>query len=114
MSRIFLISLNTCTHPCEVYPLGMAVVAAALERDGHEVRMYDYLVAGRYDGDLIAAVQEYHPEFIGISIRNLDDNIDSSYEIDNTRKFTWIRKSVQLVINVLMIFQRFLNWTMMI
>ncbi len=90
MSRIFLISLNTCNHPCEVYPLGMAVVAAALERDGHEVRMYDYLVAGRNDADLTVAVKEYHPEFIGISIRNLDDNIDSSYQIDNTKKFTWI------------------------
>ena len=44
MSRIFLISLNTCTHPCEIYPLGIAVVAAVLERDGHEVCMYDYLV----------------------------------------------------------------------
>ena len=41
MNRIFLISLNTCNHPCEVYSLRMAVVAADLERDGHEVRMYD-------------------------------------------------------------------------
>jgi len=100
MSRIFLISLNTCTHPCEVYPLGMAVVAAALERDGHEVCMYDYLVAGRNDGDLIAAVQEYHPEFIGVSIRNLDDNVDSSYEIDNTKKFTWISNLIEQIKNV--------------
>jgi len=100
MSKVFLISLNTCTHPCEIYPLGMAVVAAALQRDGHEVRMYDYMVAGRHDGSLVAAVQEYHPEFIGISIRNLDDNIDSSYEIDNTKKFTWIGNLIGQIKNV--------------
>lgn len=100
MSRIFLISLNTCNHPCEVYPLGMAVVAAALERAGHEVRMYDYLVAGQNEGDLIIAVQEYHPEFIVVSIRNLDDNIDSSYQIDNTKKFMWIGNLIEQIKNV--------------
>jgi radical SAM superfamily enzyme YgiQ (UPF0313 family) len=78
----------------------MAVVSAALKRDGHEVCMYDYLVAGRDDSDLIAAVKEYHPEFVGISIRNLDNNIDSSYEIDNTKKFTWINNLIEQIKNV--------------
>ena len=99
MSRIFLISLNTCNHPYEVYPLGLAVVGAALEEEGHQVRIYDYLAAGQNDGDLIRAVEEYRPEFIGLSIRNLDDNIDSSFAIDNTKKFKWIASLVEQMKN---------------
>ncbi len=75
--------------------MGMAVVGAALEDDGHQVRMYDYLAAGQNDSDLIHAVEEYRPEFIGLSIRNLDDNIDSSFEIDNAKKFKWISGLVE-------------------
>jgi radical SAM superfamily enzyme YgiQ (UPF0313 family) len=87
MSRIFLISFNTCDYPCEVYPLGLAVVAAALERAGHDIRMYDYLVAGQNDRDLMIAIEEYQPEFLCVSLRNLDDDIDSSCQMDNQEKF---------------------------
>jgi radical SAM superfamily enzyme YgiQ (UPF0313 family) len=97
MSRIFLISLNTCHHPCEVYPIGMAVVAAALQRDRHEVSMYDYLAAGKNEADLIISVKEYKPEFIGISIRNIDDNVDSSFQKNNTKKFTWISNIIKKI-----------------
>jgi len=88
MSRIFLISFNTCDYPHVVYPLGLAVVAAALERAGHDIRIYDYLVADRNDNDLIAAVEKYQPEFLCVSIRNLDDDLDSSFQTDNREKFT--------------------------
>lgn len=88
MSRIFLISFNTCDYPHEVYPLGLAVVAAALKRAGHDICIYDYLVAERNDDDLITAVEKYHPEFICVSIRNLDDDLDSSFLTDNREKFT--------------------------
>ena len=88
MSRIFLISFNTCDYPHEVYPLGLAVVAAALERVGHDIRMYDYLVADRNDNDLIAAVEKYQPDFLCVSIRNLDDDLDSSFQTDNRERFT--------------------------
>jgi len=67
--------------------LGLAVVAAALERDGHDIRIYDYLVADRNDNDLISAVEKYQPEFLCVSIRNLDDDLDSSFQADNRGKF---------------------------
>ena len=95
MSRIFFISLNTCSHPCEVYPLGVAVIAGTCRRLGHDVRVYDYLAAGKNQSDLIAAVTQYQPDYIGVSLRNLDDNIDSSYETDNTKKFVWISDIIQ-------------------
>ena len=47
MSRLFFISFNLCSHPCEAYPLGMAVVAASARQQGHQVCMYDYLMNGQ-------------------------------------------------------------------
>jgi hypothetical protein len=95
MSRIFLISFNTCDYPHEVYPLGLSVVAAALKRAGHDIRIYDYLVAGRNDDDLITAVEKYQPEFLCVSIRNLDDDLDSSFQTDNRGKFTRFGRLLQ-------------------
>ena len=42
MSRVLLLSTNTAGSPYEVYPLGMSVVAGALEKKGHEVRQFDF------------------------------------------------------------------------
>ena len=43
MSRIFLVSSNTTVDPYPVYPVGMAIIASALTRAGHEVRQFDFL-----------------------------------------------------------------------
>lgn len=76
MSRIFLISSNVSTDPYPVYPLGMAVVASALIRAGHRVAQYDFLVNGRSGPHLQKALQKFGPDFVGISLRNID-NVDS-------------------------------------
>ena len=47
MSRVLCVSGNVTTEPYPVYPLGMAVIAGALARSGHEVRQFDFLAAGR-------------------------------------------------------------------
>jgi radical SAM superfamily enzyme YgiQ (UPF0313 family) len=97
MSRIFFTSLNTCSHPCQVYPLGVAVIADTCRRFGHDVQVYDYLAAGKNQSDLIAEATKYQPDYIGVSLRNLDDNVGSSYEIDNTKKLEWISNLVQQI-----------------
>ena len=97
MSRIFFISLNTCSHPCEVYPLGVAVIADTCKRLGHDVGVYDYLASGKNRSDLVAAATQYRPDYVGVSLRNLDDNIDSSFDIDNKNKFAWINDLVQQI-----------------
>jgi len=74
VSRVFLISSNTATDPYPVYPLGMAVVSGALQAAGHQVRQYDFLVEGQEP--LRAALEEFAPELISISLRNID-NVDS-------------------------------------
>ncbi|MCL5279312.1 MAG: cobalamin-dependent protein [Planctomycetes bacterium] len=72
MSRVLLISSNTCAVPYAVYPLGMATVAGALRAAGHEVRQFDWLVAGRDAGQLQRAIDVFDPEVVALSIRNID------------------------------------------
>ena len=50
MSRVFFVSGNRCVDPYPVYPMGMAVVSAALAARGHEVRQFDLLSAGSRPG----------------------------------------------------------------
>lgn len=76
MSKVFLISSNTTTEPYPVYPLGMALVAAALVERGHEVRQFDWLVAGQSEQALHQALDEFSPDVISLSLRNID-NVDS-------------------------------------
>ena len=76
MSNFFLLSSNVNTDPYPVYPLGMAVVAASLVNAGHQVWQYDYLAAGGSDHGLKKALKEIAPDFVGISLRNID-NVDS-------------------------------------
>src|SRR5262245_44951944 len=69
-SRILLISMNRCTVPEPVFPLGLAQLSAALRRAGHETRWLDLLA----DPDTLEEVlTEYKPDFAGISLRNIDD-----------------------------------------
>jgi lipid biosynthesis B12-binding/radical SAM protein len=71
--KILLISANVARSPYPVYPLGMSMIAAALERAGHAVAQFDFL---QHDGALDAvatAVRAAQPDLVGISIRNIDN-----------------------------------------
>ncbi|PLX85240.1 MAG: lipid biosynthesis B12-binding/radical SAM protein [Desulfuromonas sp.] len=76
MSRVFLLSSNVSTEPYPVYPLGMAVVAGALAGSGHQVRQFDFLAEERSEQRLTEAVREFAPDFVCLSLRNID-NVDS-------------------------------------
>jgi len=76
MSKFFILSSNVCSNPYPVYPLGMATVAAALSTAGHRVRQHDYLASGGSEIHLMEALKEFNPDFVGISLRNID-NVDS-------------------------------------
>ncbi len=76
MSRVFLISSNTTTDPYPVYPLGMAVVAGALQAAGHQLQQYDCLVQGESVEQLRQEIAAFAPQLISISLRNID-NVDS-------------------------------------
>jgi lipid biosynthesis B12-binding/radical SAM protein len=72
MSRIFLVSSNTIVDPYPVYPVGMAIIASALTRAGHEVRQFDFLAEEQSGERLRKAIQDFGPNYTGISIRNID------------------------------------------
>ena len=76
MSKVLLISSNTARDPYPVYPLGMAVLASALSAKGHTVCQYDFLVTNQSESFLQNTLSEFEPDYIGISLRNID-NVDS-------------------------------------
>jgi len=83
--RILLISPNTLTIPYPVYPLGLDYVAGAIPT-GHEVRIADLNLMSQEE--LEELVDDYAPELIGLSCRNIDntDAGDSRYFIDGYRR----------------------------
>jgi radical SAM superfamily enzyme YgiQ (UPF0313 family) len=71
--KIVLLSSNTATTPYPVYPLGMSVVAAALQRAGHEPALFDLLAMKMSMDDWRETLRREKPALVGISIRNLDN-----------------------------------------
>ena len=72
MKKILLINTNTEKAPYPVPPLGLCMLASRLE-DQFEVKIYD----GVFDEgrNLVPVVQQFNPDFIGFSIRNIDDTV---------------------------------------
>lgn len=68
--RILLLSTNRCTIPEPVFPLGLSYINAALHRAGHDTLWLDYQVQNRPLEDIITT---YQPDWVGISLRNIDD-----------------------------------------
>jgi radical SAM superfamily enzyme YgiQ (UPF0313 family) len=70
MKTVLLVNANECVVPYPVPPLGLALLAAAL--DGHyRVEFCDLLTAG--EAGLTEMLARQPPDFVGVSIRNVDD-----------------------------------------
>jgi radical SAM superfamily enzyme YgiQ (UPF0313 family) len=71
--RVLLVSANTETINMPVLPLGLACVDEAARSTGHDVKLVDLM--GRPDTRSVLkdAIDEFSPEMIGISVRNIDD-----------------------------------------
>ena len=72
MSKVLLISSNTLTEPYPTYPLGMAIVASVLSSRGHSILQYDFLAETQALESLRDTMMEFDPDFVGISVRNID------------------------------------------
>jgi radical SAM superfamily enzyme YgiQ (UPF0313 family) len=92
--KVLLISANSEKFPAPVYPLALARLASALQREGHIAVQYDILVHG--NERLPNIIAENKPDFIAISIRNID-NTDSQkplvYTEDHKELVSGIRKT---------------------
>lgn len=88
MSSILLISSNSFIYPYPVYPLGVAIIASALSEKGHDVYQFDLLIGDRPMDRLKEVLTEYSPDYIGISIRNIDevDSLSGVLEVLTTEK----------------------------
>ena len=93
MSRILLISSNTTTEPLPVYPLGMALIASSLKQGGHAVEQLDLLLNHENNPSFVThSISQFNPDFIGISIRNID-NVDSL-----SQENTWYLADIKLLV----------------
>jgi len=71
--RVLLISANTEMINMPTLPLGLACVAAATQKAGHEVAMVDLMTEKDTQSVLKKTIEGFRPDLIGISVRNIDD-----------------------------------------
>ena len=96
--RVLLISPNTLCAPYPVYPLGLDYVAGSVGK-GHEVRIADLQTVDREQ--LAAILQEFAPEIIGLSCRNIDntDAGDPLFFVSSYQELVaWLRERSGAVI----------------
>jgi len=73
--RVLLISANTEMINMPVLPLGMAFVARAAEEAGHHVSQINLMAKPEALKTLAECIQKVQPDIIGISVRNIDDQV---------------------------------------
>jgi lipid biosynthesis B12-binding/radical SAM protein len=85
--KVLLISANVTLSPYPVYPLGMSMIAAALVKAGHEVRQADFLMQNTSLEAIGNEVEQFAPELVGISVRNIDNVnlMNEQYYIQNVK-----------------------------
>lgn len=71
--KVLFISPNTERLFMPTLPLGLALVAAATRRAGHETRFLDLLAATDALNEVSQAIADFQPEVIALSVRNVDD-----------------------------------------
>lgn len=71
--RVLLISANTETITMPTLPLGLACVAAATRKAGHEVALLNLMFEGDPESGIRRCIEDFRPHLIGVSVRNIDD-----------------------------------------
>ncbi len=70
--RILLFYANFERRPWPVMPIGVCCIASALQNRGHFVRVVDLMFVKEPSSLVKQAIVEFQPEFIGVSVRNID------------------------------------------
>jgi len=71
--RVLLISANTERINLPTFPLGLACVAQSTLDRGHDVEWLDLMAEKNQKEALRRSMERFHPDLIGISVRNIDD-----------------------------------------
>jgi len=85
--KVMLISANVTLSPYPIYPLGVSMVAASLVKAGHTVQQSDFLLQNSSLDAIGGEVDQFKPDLIGISIRNIDNVnfMNEQYYIQNVK-----------------------------
>lgn len=69
-------------------PIGLAYVAGHVDSNRHTLKVLDLMFSEDYLADAVSAVREFHPDLIGLSIRNLDNGsyIDPQWFVPITKQ----------------------------
>jgi radical SAM superfamily enzyme YgiQ (UPF0313 family) len=78
MMRVLLISANREDINMPTLPMGLGCVAAAAQRAGHDVKFLDLMSLDDYQQALENRITAFDPELIGVSVRNIDDQVMKS------------------------------------
>ena len=70
--RVLIISGSREIVHVMVPPLGEAYLASYLLNKGHEVKILDLTLSSDFKTDVSKAINDFNPQLIGISIRNID------------------------------------------
>jgi len=86
--KTLLISSNRERHPWPVLPIGTCYIASSLERSGYEVQILDILYSDNPGSRITACIDQFQPDLIGVSIRNIDnvDQQDPFFYLEDVQK----------------------------
>ncbi|UCF84542.1 MAG: radical SAM protein [Desulfobacteraceae bacterium] len=73
--RVLLISANTEMINMPVLPLGLGCIARATQEAGHEIKIINLMDQEEVVEALGESIGEFKPDVIGISVRNIDDQV---------------------------------------
>jgi radical SAM superfamily enzyme YgiQ (UPF0313 family) len=76
--RVLFISANREDINMPTLPMGLGCVAAATQKANHDVLFVDLLTSGDIRPLIAKTIEEFAPQVIGISIRNIDDQAMNS------------------------------------
>ncbi|MBP2675541.1 MAG: radical domain iron-sulfur cluster-binding oxidoreductase with cobalamin-binding-like domain, partial [Deltaproteobacteria bacterium] len=71
--NVLLISANMETMNMPPLPLGLACVAAATVRAGHDVALINLMFEEDANRAIRSSLENFCPDVIGVSVRNVDD-----------------------------------------
>jgi radical SAM superfamily enzyme YgiQ (UPF0313 family) len=71
--RVLFISANTERINILPMPLGLNCVAVATRYAGHDVKLVDLMIEENTQPVIEEAIEGFHPDIVGISVRNIDD-----------------------------------------
>ncbi len=86
--KVLFVSASTEKINMPTLPLGLACVAAATRKAGHEVAMLDLKIETGTRLVLKEAIVGFRPELIGISVRNIDDQnmVNTNFLLDPVKE----------------------------